>query len=287
MSLINKLTSLARSVKEASKLSTNYNKIDLRASVIQKSPGLQKVLRQTQRLLDKALGYDNVPGHPILEFVGNVKSLERTNFGPPVGNGLTLTLSQVPVMSEFTITTVADVSSSLNDTYFLLDSKTQGYYVWFNVDAAGTDPEVAGRVGLEVALLEDATADDVAGAIAGVLVGLGFDVEVTDDTLELTSEVEGIITPPEDSSAAPTSFTFNVVQPGVEASGYTIDDAGVTVGDCVQPLEGQAKGKMLKILEVIDNRTLRLEDDSNVVSLGTNIRVRFMLSTVKKHSMYK
>lgn len=46
----------------------------------------------------------------------------------------------------------ADNAGSLNNKYFYIngtEDKTL-YYVWFNVDGAGTDPKIAGRCGIEV-----------------------------------------------------------------------------------------------------------------------------------------
>jgi len=55
------------------------------------------------------------------------------------------------------ISPVADVASSLNDTYFEFSSLTVNYYVWYNVNSAGTDPALAGKTGIEVAIAENAT----------------------------------------------------------------------------------------------------------------------------------
>lgn len=63
-----------------------------------------------------------------------------------------------------TVTCVADVASSLNNKYFLLNAPagSEQFYVWFNVSAGGTDPEIAGRTGVEVAI----TADDADTVVA-------------------------------------------------------------------------------------------------------------------------
>lgn len=67
------------------------------------------------------------------------------------------------------VTTVADVAGSLNSTYFLLNSVTTYYYIWFNVNGAGVDPALAGKTGVPVALATGATANAVATAIAAQL----------------------------------------------------------------------------------------------------------------------
>ena len=43
-------------------------------------------------------------------------------------------------------------------TYFEINSSTVGYYVWYEVDGAGTDPAPAGRVGIKVSILSADTA---------------------------------------------------------------------------------------------------------------------------------
>lgn len=63
----------------------------------------------------------------------------------------------------------ADVSSSLNDLYWEFSSSTVDYYVWYNVASAGTDPALAGKTGIEVAIAENATASAVASAVASAI----------------------------------------------------------------------------------------------------------------------
>lgn len=64
------------------------------------------------------------------------------------------------------ITCAADSSGSRNNTYFTFYTAgdLRGYYVWFNINSAGTDPEVAGLTGIEVAGATDATATTLGGA---------------------------------------------------------------------------------------------------------------------------
>ena len=64
------------------------------------------------------------------------------------------------------ITLAADVAGSRNNTYFTFNSAGDlyGYYVWFNINSAGTDPAVSGRTGIEVAGATGATAATLATA---------------------------------------------------------------------------------------------------------------------------
>ncbi len=64
------------------------------------------------------------------------------------------------------VTCVADSSGSKNDTYWTFNSAgdAYGFYVWYNINSAGTDPAVAGLTGIEVAGATDATAATLATA---------------------------------------------------------------------------------------------------------------------------
>jgi hypothetical protein len=68
-----------------------------------------------------------------------------------------------------TIECVADVSSSLNNTYFFISSPTVDYYVWFNIGGAGTDPAIPGRTGIEVSVAVNASVILVSSAVAAAL----------------------------------------------------------------------------------------------------------------------
>lgn len=80
-----------------------------------------------------------------------------------ITNGLvTNTYSFVTGLQEITsITTVADISNSLNGKYFLLDSTTTKYYVWFST-GSGVDPAISGRTGIKVNIATNDTAVTVA-----------------------------------------------------------------------------------------------------------------------------
>lgn len=130
-----------------------------------------------------------------------------------------------PVAEVFTITPVADVAGSLNDTYFLFSSRRIDYYVWMNVNSAGTDPTVADKVGVEIAVATGATAATIATAIYTALDALS-DVSAVDDTgsLTVTLDEAGATTAPADSGT-PTGFTFAVTTAGV-AGTVTSDVVG-------------------------------------------------------------
>ncbi len=64
------------------------------------------------------------------------------------------------------VTCAADTAGSRNNTYFVFYTagNLRGYYVWFNINSAGTDPAVTGLTGIEVAGATNATATTLGGA---------------------------------------------------------------------------------------------------------------------------
>lgn len=57
--------------------------------------------------------------------------------------------------------------------------------------------------------------------------------------------------------------------------------SGMRPNDIVMVLEGEAKGKQLKVVAITDATHVRLEDIATYVGPETNIRIRTELSTVK------
>ncbi len=74
--------------------------------------------------------------------------------------------STSPSANVTDITCAADTAGSRNNTYFVFytSGNLRGYYVWFNINSAGTDPAVAGLTGIEVDGATGATASTLAGA---------------------------------------------------------------------------------------------------------------------------
>lgn len=114
------------------------------------------------------------------------------------------------------ITTLADVSGSLNNKYFLLDDALDKnkYYIWFNVNSAGTDPVISGRIGLQVPLNTNDTADFVATALRIVIGSTSKFVCTLVSTNKLRIENIGF---GQSSGVVDfnTSFTFTTIESGV------------------------------------------------------------------------
>lgn len=111
------------------------------------------------------------------------------------------------------ITTVADVSDSLNGTYFLLNSTAGSkFYVWFETTTA-TDPMISGRTGIKVSIETNDTANTIASRLKDTLSIYLDDFIVSALTNVVTVEqVEfGSVADAQDFN---TTFTFSITQQG-------------------------------------------------------------------------
>lgn len=112
-----------------------------------------------------------------------------------------------------TVTTVADVSGSLNSTYFLLEDAggAHKYYVWFNINSAGVDPLIAGRTAVPITGATNVSANTLATSIGSAVAALNgtnsFTTGVSTNVVTITNKVVGQFTPATDG-AAPTGFAF-------------------------------------------------------------------------------
>ena len=117
---------------------------------------------------------------------------------------------------------VADVAGSLNSKYFDISGLTNAqvvtnYYVWFNINAAGADPTIAGKTGIEVAGATGASAATLAAA-AQALIDAKADLNCVvdpDSTATLVIEAKGMgASTAAADGAAPTAFTFTAQKVG-------------------------------------------------------------------------
>jgi len=86
----------------------------------------------------------------------------------------------------------------LNNRYFFINSALNAneYYVWYNVNSGGTDPAIAGKTGLMVAIPMGSSASTVAIATASVLNSTNkFITNINGDTLEVSNNLVGLSDP--------------------------------------------------------------------------------------------
>lgn len=138
-----------------------------------------------------------------------------------------------------TITYVADSSGSLNDTYHDLNAIDANgdeklYYVWYNINSAGTDPVISGKTGIEVTEATNATAEeirDASNAAIAAAVYEGFLKDSSTDALIVENWYPGEITAETDSGS--TGFTFVTDRDGFGG------DLGATLEGSTLALEPQ------------------------------------------------
>ncbi|KKN27830.1 hypothetical protein LCGC14_0860510 [marine sediment metagenome] len=147
----------------------------------------------------------------------------KTIFGlmiPKIGGAVAVTHTAAEVT---TVTCVADVAGSLNDTYFEFDvmlaaGTLKKYFVWFNINAAGVEPTPApvaygdARTAAVVAEATNATANAIAAAIQLVIDAL-TDVTCANPgapspTLTITNDQNGAVDDSHEGAGDPTGFTF-------------------------------------------------------------------------------
>lgn len=123
--------------------------------------------------------------------------------------------------------TVEDIAGSLNNKYFLLNSEndTTEYYVWYNVNAAGIDPSLAGKTGIAVPLATGATANTVASTTSSTINSnpdftatnpSGNEVQIVNVNGGKTTDIVDAVLPNN------TGFSFEVTQQGATISASTV-----------------------------------------------------------------
>lgn len=171
----------------------------------------------------------------------------------------------------FTVTTVADVSGSLNNKYFLFETLSAAgvktlRYLWLNVNSLGVDPAPAGRTGHVVALATNATANQVASAIQAVLAAVtGLGATVLTNVVTATLTVKGDITDPTDFN---TGFTIVSTLQGneVDKITFTAKDKGVYGNNIkITITDGGVQGKKYYIEDTNTDAVIAPEVYDNIL----------------------
>jgi hypothetical protein len=147
------------------------------------------------------------------------------------GTGASLNIDDSAAIAQIeTVTTTADTAGSLNNNYFdLYSANGNEYYVWLNVNSAGTDPAVAGKTGIQVPLATGATAPTVATAIAAqinVVASSYFTASALGNIVTINHVIAGVATPAFDIN---TPFTFAVTTAGTDGLSHAISSDVYTV----------------------------------------------------------
>lgn len=166
--------------------------------------------------------YDSTPVLVSGDFSSGGSTI--TNISP---NTNSLSVGQTVIGTYvFEITTVADVSGSLNSKYFYFNSADNAtrYYAWIDVSGAGVDPNVPGRTGVQISISTNDTANTVASTIQSQINALAdFSASVLGNVVTVTNAAAG------DNDIARNGyfttspgFTFNNIGTGIQ-DGTVID----------------------------------------------------------------
>ena len=173
----------------------------------------------------------------------------------------------IPAAQVQDVDTVADTAGSLNSTYFLLESMSTKYYVWYDVSSGGTDPGIAGsadtggRTGVEVDITTGDSADDVATATRSAIGALAdFSTGGATNVVTITNAAVGDVPDAKDGTAA-TGFTFDVpTTQGAGARDLRTEDPTV-VHESQDLLDAIAAGDV-EVLDPLDGTTALSEANS-------------------------
>lgn len=120
-----------------------------------------------------------------------------------------------------TISTIADTSVSLQNTYWFLSSLSTDYFVWYNVGGGGVAPTIAGRTAIEVVIPAGSSANNVASMTAAALASVlesgnpAFIPSVSGSTITVQAFAAGDIP----AAGDPTSGTTGWASPTVTTNG--------------------------------------------------------------------
>ncbi len=158
------------------------------------------------------------------------------------------------VKERTTVTCIADVAGSLNNDYFFINSASDArqYYVWYNVNAAGIDPAISGRLGIEVAVATGALDTAVASATNTALNDIiDFTATVLGATVTVINANNGNTT---NASAQTSGFTVTVTQAGDGEDQATLEVLLSGLTSPSQAIDETARS----IVNIINNNPLEI-----------------------------
>lgn len=119
--------------------------------------------------------------------------------------------------------TTDGVLPDLDSTSFKIHSSDTAYYVWFNVNGLGTDPEVAEHTGVEVALNGNESPSEMAAKAATAINALdGLNAEGDGAVLKIYADDVGAIVDAEDEDSG---LTITIRNQGYAANSQLVSPA--------------------------------------------------------------
>jgi len=172
-----------------------------------------------------------------------------------ISNGtITNTYKFVTGLQEIThVVTVADVAGSLAGKYFTINNANDvvPFYVWYKVSGTGTDPAIAGKVGIRVDIITNETANNVAKKTTNTLSEQNADFIAVNtgapsNVIDITNFNVGSAT---DATSGNSGFTVTTTQQG---RGEDVTTHQVLLSNSVSP--AQAVDQTARSLVHIINR---------------------------------
>ncbi len=106
--------------------------------------------------------------------------------------------------------TTGAASTLSGGEHFTISSPTTDYYVWYDIDNDSTDPDIAGRIGIEVNISSVDTAAAVASATqTAINDNAGFSATVINSAVTITSDGEGVDVSDYNSGFSFQNATYN------------------------------------------------------------------------------
>ena len=136
--------------------------------------------------------------------------------------------------------------TGLSADYFLVSSLTTDFYVWYNTGAS-VDPAVAGKTGIEVAILSADTAVQVATKTAAAInltsATNKIHAKAKTDEAKVLVEVKGQGAPLSVAAAGTSLFTVTIVRQGSKlALGYLDGDVELTLSEDIFSIQSHQTG---------------------------------------------
>jgi hypothetical protein len=159
---------------------------------------------------------------------GTSNVLERLAIGD---SGQVLSVSGIKSVQVNKII-VAAAAAGVNNSYFLIDSPTSSYYVWYNLSGTGIDPILTIptppdllvdnqlRIAIPVAVVAAATIPVVGDATAlaiNAISEFSAPPPAVAGEVVVTNVLEGLVSIPIAGIVPPTTFTYSITTPGVSA----------------------------------------------------------------------
>lgn len=185
---------------------------------------------------------DNVP-LTLLQYVGSpLESASKPQYVSALNPG------SVPEIVDIKIGSAATI---ITNHYFFINSSgdARPYYVWFNKDGTGVDPQPPGKIGIEVDISTGQTAPQVAALLAIALNGTFYNdfsaiqkAIPNTDTLRVTNRSAGNCVAAVNFNVA-SPFAITVIQTGTGQGNIIVED-GDNLTLAIKKLDG-AYGNIL------------------------------------------